>query len=381
MRSTTRLALAAFALAITATPLLGQRVTLQTGRRAWLGLSYQTVIQRTDDAMRQTIVIRDIVAESPAKRAGLQVGDTILRINDINATDQLLSSLGVSLSPGDSVQLMVRRDGRDRSLTIQAATAPTSYYGMAPRDGEFRGIVTVHPDSLRGRMRILMDSAFVHLDSIGAPNLYIDRGRIRVFPDSIDDVHIFPFDARINQLDSLSRRFRYHIDTTWVSGGDTIRWRSFTTPRVFEFHGDSILLRADSLMNGVLRPRTFAFSVDSMFNLSSESMRFRELDATPFAGITLWGARAVAGAELTELNTDLGTYFGVHDGILVVRVHDRTPAADAGLMAGDVIVSAAGEAVGSIGDLRRTIARASAREPVTLDVIRRGDRVQIRMDP
>ncbi|MGH7506875.1 MAG: PDZ domain-containing protein, partial [Longimicrobiales bacterium] len=112
----------------------------------------------------------------------------------------------------------------------------------------------------------------------------------------------------------------------------------------------------------------YEFNVDSL----------RELDATPFAGITVWGARAIAGAELTELNAELGEYFGAADGVLVVRVPGGSPAADAGLEAGDVIVTAGGRTVESIGDLRRAVARARG-EPVRLEVIRKRERIEIEL--
>jgi S1-C subfamily serine protease len=91
-------------------------------------------------------------------------------------------------------------------------------------------------------------------------------------------------------------------------------------------------------------------------------------------GIAVLGSRAVAGAELTELNPDLGAYFGTSRGVLVVRVPEGTPAEDAGLEAGDVIMSVNGTNVGSVSELRRAISNTRSSGAVQLDVMRRNTR-------
>jgi S1-C subfamily serine protease len=95
-------------------------------------------------------------------------------------------------------------------------------------------------------------------------------------------------------------------------------------------------------------------------------------------GIARFGMTAIAGAELTELNEGLGEYFGADAGVLVVRVPDRTPAARAGLEAGDVIVRANGRDVTSVSELRRAVAR-SGEDPVRLEIIRRNSRRTIEL--
>jgi S1-C subfamily serine protease len=90
------------------------------------------------------------------------------------------------------------------------------------------------------------------------------------------------------------------------------------------------------------------------------------------------GARALAGAQLTDLNEDLAGYFEVESGALVTRVEHDTPAARAGLLGGDVIVSVNGAVVEDVGDVRR---RAAGHEgDIELIVVRRGERRTIRLD-
>jgi membrane-associated protease RseP (regulator of RpoE activity) len=327
----------------------------QAARRAWLGLSYETTFQSRDGQRWQTVVITDIVANSPAQRAGLEVGDTLLRVNDIDATDQLLSSLGVSLKPGDAVELRVRRGGRERDLTVEAAAPPADYYAFAPRGG----IVTFDTDSMRDRVRIMIDSARIHLDSLRIPNIYIERmpyglrfgGDSAFFRGDSIRWRAFKIDSLGAHLDSLGMRFQVFTDSMF---GDST-WRGFRGLRV----------EMDSLFRGGV----YGFGPDSL-------TFFRRGEMLPYAGISMFGARAIAGAELTELNPGLGEYFGTQEGVLVVRVPDGTPAADAGLQAGDVITGADGRDITGIDELRRAILRAPERT-VRLQLMRKRQRMEL----
>ncbi|MFQ5723386.1 MAG: PDZ domain-containing protein [Terriglobia bacterium] len=77
----------------------------------------------------------------------------------------------------------------------------------------------------------------------------------------------------------------------------------------------------------------------------------------------------ISGAELTS---QLAEYFGVEQGrgVLVREVLAGSPAAKAGVKAGDVIVAVDSEPVGSIGELRRALARKQEENRVTLTIVR-----------
>lgn len=80
------------------------------------------------------------------------------------------------------------------------------------------------------------------------------------------------------------------------------------------------------------------------------------------------------GVRLESLGDQLAEYFGVGDrgGVLVSSVREDSPAAAAGLRAGDVIVSFGGEAISDVGDLVGAVHGAEA-GPTTVTVIRRGE--------
>ncbi|CAN5242307.1 hypothetical protein BH20GEM2_BH20GEM2_08520 [soil metagenome] len=120
-------------------------------------------------------------------------------------------------------------------------------------------------------------------------------------------------------------------------------------------------------------------------SIGGESVRIlREMDfdsVFPGRGRVLfgpWSAPALAGAELSELNPDLGSYFGTERGVLVLRISPETPAARAGLRAGDVVQRAGGAEVASARELQRAIQGSDDGE-LQLDVLRDGKPVQLRL--
>ena len=81
----------------------------------------------------------------------------------------------------------------------------------------------------------------------------------------------------------------------------------------------------------------------------------------------------VAGAELARMSEDLRELFGTERGVLVLNVANGSPAAQAGLRGGDVIVKVDGEAVRMPGAIRLALIRAQAEDErsLKLEVVRR----------
>jgi S1-C subfamily serine protease len=79
------------------------------------------------------------------------------------------------------------------------------------------------------------------------------------------------------------------------------------------------------------------------FNLDNDALR-----VFPVNGATL-------GVTVSPLSEQLATYFGVKQGVLVSAVTTNSPAADAGVRAGDVITSINGQSVSSSGDITRAL--------------------------
>jgi serine protease Do len=88
------------------------------------------------------------------------------------------------------------------------------------------------------------------------------------------------------------------------------------------------------------------------------------------------------GVNTMQLNKQLADYFGIADGkgVLVTHVSDDSPAAKAGLKAGDVITAVDGEKVEGSGDISRAINKKKDGD-VTLTVIRNKNQRTITVTP
>lgn len=298
-------------------------------RRAWLGFSFERSEERRPGEVTLTLKVTSVVAESPAERAGLRNGDAILRINGLNATEQLLNTLGTSMEPGDTVTFRVRRDDRERDVRIIAAE---------PRPGsrmqvQWRDLMV---DSAQRLMRLYIDSAVAgsHLRRLPTDSVMIQQYII---------------------ADSMFRTMRGWRDSTFV-------WPDSSRVRIFR--------------RGLPGVDTLAISMDSAHFFPPGVFSFG-LEEGPGANLFVRsvsiGNRAIGGAELHALNPELARYFDGTTGVLVLDVPENTPARRAGLQAGDVITGVAGTAVRSVPELRRAIDRASGSE-VRVDYVRSGEK-------
>ena len=88
------------------------------------------------------------------------------------------------------------------------------------------------------------------------------------------------------------------------------------------------------------------------------------------------------GVTSTGLTKQLGDYFGVADGkgILINNVSENSPAAKAGLKAGDVIVEADGQAISSPAELTRSLGNKD-KKTVNLTILRNKIRQNMTVEP
>lgn len=293
-------------LAPAAAPLAGQ--VRPATHPGWLGFS---IADRPFERAGTGVVVALVAKGSPADGAGLAAGDTILEVNGLNATSRLIGSLAYGLEAGDTVHLRLHHAGKARQLSIVAAPRPAAFR-MA------RGPIVIDTDSVRRALRVYLDSARVMLDSVRMPRIRIERGDSGVY------------------LFGPSGHLRI------VPGDDTTM---------------------------VVRIPRFRIETDSLRGLGRLGRDAIVLSPGPFTAFEL-GRRAVAGAELAELEPGLADYFHVKDGVLVIRVAPGTPAARAGLEAGDVVVRADGKPVRDIADLRRDL--DSRQRSLALEVVRKG---------
>ncbi|MGH9163563.1 MAG: S1C family serine protease [Vicinamibacteraceae bacterium] len=77
------------------------------------------------------------------------------------------------------------------------------------------------------------------------------------------------------------------------------------------------------------------------------------------------------GVSVQPLTPQLAEYFGVKSGVLIFSVEADSPAAKAGLRAGDVVTAVEGRAVEDVAAIRRAVRDLDNRD-ATLSVTRDG---------
>ena len=99
-------------------------------------------------------------------------------------------------------------------------------------------------------------------------------------------------------------------------------------------------------------------------------------------GVFSFGNNRRIGVSTTQLTKQLADYFGVTDGkgILVTSVSEDSPAAKAGIRAGDVVTAVDGEKVEGSGDLSRAISRKKDGD-VVLTIVRDKSQRTIKVTP
>ena len=298
--------------------------------RGWLGFAYRiqatrfTVDRNGTRTEEEHITVGEVLKGSPADKAGMEPGDTLVKLNGEPVTARLISATVRKLHPGDAVRLQVRRGGKLVDLTLHAGERP-AYLAWEPFPGN-AVVWGVPGDSIRHTMRIFMDSARLAMDSMRFPHMVLRN----------DSMMIMRFGNN------------GRADTLRLPRMDSLRVHMKKLGR----NMDSLRIRMDLPGGPEMAGRTFEVGVPQ-----------------PFA-FEYVGRRAIAGAELQELNDQLASYFGVREGLLVEHVAPGTPAAKAGLQAGDIVIAADGRAVGDVADLRRALRGREG--TLKLDVSRKG---------
>lgn len=91
--------------------------------RGWLGVSIQDLDSDVANAMEAVVhqgaLVADVAEDSPAKEAGLEPGDIVVRIdgNEITSAAELRSAVAVR-APGSKVDIEVERGGKRKAIAV-----------------------------------------------------------------------------------------------------------------------------------------------------------------------------------------------------------------------------------------------------------------------
>ena len=252
-------------------------------------------------------IIDRVEPASPAARAGLAVSDTIVAINRNDAR-------GVSLEPyvrvpGEKVTVTIIRGGERRNVQLTVGARPPTFGGACLQYRDFR-----------------------FLDASGQ-NVSLYRRP----PGSSGSIAVAGRASGAGGVGGGGRgQATVRSGVSVGTGGQAVRV--------------------------VVSPDT---SERSMYIMMPPSAGSGALFLNRGGSVAI-----VAGAEVSLVSGGLRAVFAVDHGALVLNVAPRSPAQQAGLVEGDVIVRAAGEAVTAISVLQRAIQDAREKSSVSLDIIR-----------
>jgi serine protease Do len=109
--------------------------------RGWLGVMIQPVSRDLAESFGmdspQGALIADLDPQGPAAEAGLQAGDVILEVNgeEVERSSTLPRLIG-RMSPGSEAELLLLRDGEERSITVTLGDWPEDEQEVADRQGQ-----------------------------------------------------------------------------------------------------------------------------------------------------------------------------------------------------------------------------------------------------
>jgi serine protease Do len=138
----------------------------------------------------------------------------------------------------------------------------------------------------------------------------------------------------------------------------------------------TVLMRDGQRVTLTVEPSSSDFRFDAFRSLDGFRSTPKRVPSTPFARAPVPDAfshllgHSSLGITLQTLTPQLGDYFGAKEGALVTSVTDDSPAAKAGVKAGDVITSFNGVAVDDPSDIRRRSSSLEDGEEFTLGIVR-----------
>jgi serine protease Do len=101
-----------------------------TVTRGWLGVQIQPVTADIAETLglkeAKGAIVSDVTEDSPAAKAGLRTGDTILKLNGEQVTDSRdLARKVAKVAPGSKAELAIVRDGASQAVSVEIGKMPS----------------------------------------------------------------------------------------------------------------------------------------------------------------------------------------------------------------------------------------------------------------
>jgi serine protease Do len=151
-------------------------------------------------------------------------------------------------------------------------------------------------------------------------------------------------------------------------------WRDGHSQTITATLGKSEARRGSGMMNG---PGTFSFRMPNISEMP-EIAGLGDLNNL----VVMAPGQTRLGINAEDLQGDFGNYFGAPDGegVLVREVFPDSPAAKAGLKAGDVITSVGGDRIRTASELREKLRSGKDAKSLSLGVLRNKSSLTLSVD-
>lgn len=112
--------------------------SLYAGSKGYVGIypeELSEAVRAALDFEEAGVMVKEVVDESPAMKAGLLAGDIIMKVGDkkMFTTDRLFKSVGKA-SPGSQLDLTIWRKGKKKSITVTVGERPENPGNMFLND-------------------------------------------------------------------------------------------------------------------------------------------------------------------------------------------------------------------------------------------------------
>jgi serine protease Do len=272
---------------------------------------------------RERVIVTPQIRVFDGDRA--QLGVSLRDLDEASAKEHKLQA-----ADGALVE-RVEPDSAAEKAGIKQGDVITSFDGERVRSvRHLQRLVSDTPPDRPVKMTVVRDGRKVELTATPA------KGGGRLLP-GVDDLRFDELERNLDQLRDLPRAFRYE-------------WRDDQAP------GD--VLPLPRTPRGPAAPR-------SPFG---DALPRRGLPRFPFNGWTSGAGRL--GVVVQDLSPQLREYFGGKEGVLVSSVTEGSPAAHAGIKAGDVITKVNGKDVTDADSLVRIVRSQPDGQELTIDIVR-----------
>jgi C-terminal processing protease CtpA/Prc len=161
----------------------------------WVGITFTT-------GAKGEAVVSEVYEDSPADRAGVQEGDTIVQWNGSAEVGQAIRRS--RLDPGDTVKVRIRRRGaRDQDLSLRATRRPTrmaSDRSQIRRLGDSTIVIHVPTGAAVRAFSDLTDSLVIRIDSMHQRLRIVLEDSLRQQLQMLQNIEIPQIRVELDQL-------------------------------------------------------------------------------------------------------------------------------------------------------------------------------------